>query len=250
MIVTDLDGTLLRSDKTISKNTLAVLGECRKAGIKVVYATGRGGSAEQKAPSDYFDGRISMNGAIAKIGNEIVYSRLIPYKTARPLLVACNERGLRITSEVSGMHYANFKVSDEWPDMTNFEIVVFSKHNMDAEKIYSIGLTTDDIKFIQEHMPPDLYMVMARDNFAQIMHRDATKAKAAAGLANIWGIGQSEIAAFGDDLNDIDMLKFAGISVAMENSLNEVKAAAQYVCGNCDDDGMANWIMANILAKN
>jgi len=62
MIVTDLDGTLLRTDKTISERTKDVLRQCRKCGIKVVYATGRGGSAEQRAPSELFDGRISMNG--------------------------------------------------------------------------------------------------------------------------------------------------------------------------------------------
>lgn len=47
MIVTDLDGTLLRTDKTISEYTNAILGRCRLTGIKVVYATGRGGSAEE-----------------------------------------------------------------------------------------------------------------------------------------------------------------------------------------------------------
>ena len=247
MIVTDLDGTLLRSDKTISENTLEVLNRCRKSGIKVVYATGRGGSAEQKAPAECFDARISMNGAIARIGNDIVYSRLISYKTARPLLVACDKRGLKITSEISGMHYSNFDVSAEWPDITNFEIVFFTKHSKDAEKIYSVGLTPEDVDFVKQHLPCDLHMVMARDNFLQIMHRDATKSKAASELARIWKIPHSQIAAFGDDLNDIDMLKSAGLSVAMENALDEVKAAADYICKSNDHDGLAEWITHNIF---
>ena len=62
MIVMDLDGTLLRSDKTISKYTACVLNKCRERGIKVVYATGRGGSAEKVAPAGLFDARIVMNG--------------------------------------------------------------------------------------------------------------------------------------------------------------------------------------------
>ena len=75
-----------------------------------------------------------------------------------------------------------------------------------------------------------------------VMHKDATKAKAIEELARIWGISQSEIVAFGDDLNDIDMLSYAGISVAMGNALDEVKAVADFICETCDNDGVAKWI--------
>ena len=104
MIVTDLDGTLLRTDKTISDRTKSVLSQCRKSGIIVVYATGRGVSAEQVAPTEFFDGKITMNGAMVKSGDTIVHDCLIPYQTARPILLACDKRGMKITSEISGMH--------------------------------------------------------------------------------------------------------------------------------------------------
>ncbi len=57
----------------------------------------------------------------------------------------------------------------------------------------------------------------------------------------------SEIAAFGDDLNDIDLLNSAGIGTAMDNALAETKAAAYYICGDCDNDGAAKWLKANVL---
>jgi predicted mannosyl-3-phosphoglycerate phosphatase (HAD superfamily) len=60
LIVTDLDGTLLRTDKTISDRTKSILSKCRESGIAVIYATGRGGSAEQVAPAELFDGRIRL----------------------------------------------------------------------------------------------------------------------------------------------------------------------------------------------
>ncbi len=247
MIVSDLDDTLLRTDKTISERTTNTLNECRKAGIKVVYATGRGGSAEQKAPAHLFDGRIIMNGAVARIGGDIVYSRLIPYLTARPLLLACHARGLKMSSEISGMHYSNFNITEEWSGMTNYVIVDFAEHDIDAEKLYSIHLTDEDINFIQKNLPDGLHLIMARDNFAQIMHRDATKAKAVAELARLWGVGQDEIAAFGDDLNDIDMLTYAGYGVAMENALDPVKTAAGFICPSNNADGLARWIEENVL---
>jgi hydroxymethylpyrimidine pyrophosphatase-like HAD family hydrolase len=66
-------------------------------------------------------------------------------------------------------------------------------------------------------------------------------------LAKIWNIEPSEIAAFGDDLNDIDLLRYAGYGVAMENALDEVKAVADYICDTNDNDGVAKWLEDNML---
>jgi len=247
MIVTDLDETLLKTDKSISENTKSVLISCREAGFKVVYATGRGGSAEHKISSDYFDGRIIFNGAIARINDEIVYNRVIPYQSARPLLIACNEYGLKTASQFNGMDYSNFNVTNEWSFIKDYKMVDFSKHTLDAEKIYMVVNNADDVKFIEKHLNNDIYLTVSKDNLGQVMHKDATKSKAIAALAQKWEINASEIIAFGDDLNDIDMLRFAGISVAMENALPEVKAIADYTCQNNNDDGVANWLLEYLL---
>lgn len=247
MIVTDLDGTLLRTDKTISEYTRTILKRCRSAGMKIVYATGRGGSAERITPPDLFDGKITMNGAIARAGETIVYNRLIPYLLARPLLLACHRRGLKTASELSGMHYSNFNVAQKWPVNANYEIVDFTVHDIDAEKLYAVVQTADDAAFIQSHLPEELYLTVSRDGLAQIMHRDATKSKAVAKLARYWDIRQNEILAFGDDLNDLDLLSYAGTGIAMENSLNPVKAIADDTCPSNDQDGVAEWLAQHVL---
>ena len=250
MIVTDLDGTLLRTDKTISEYTKTILCKCREAGVKLVYATGRGGSALWVAPSELFDGKITINGSVAKIGDDIVYSRLIPYQTARPVLLACDKQGIRMTSEADGMHYSNFAVSDFWPWLTNFQVVDFAQHEMDAGKLYSPAPTPEETAFIEQLLPEELWAVMTHDatgNLLSIMHKEATKAKAVAELARLWGISPSEIVAFGDELNDLDMLAYAGTGVAMGNGLDEVKAVADYVCGTNDNDGVARWLEENVL---
>ena len=145
MIATDLDGTLLRGDKTVSDYTKAVFARCRDAGIKLAYATARGSSAEHVTPTGLFDGKIIMNGSVARICDEVVYNRLIPYEIARPFLLACHERGMNITSEVSGMHYSNFVVSDVWPWITNFQITDFAQHEIDAEKLYTHNPSLEDM---------------------------------------------------------------------------------------------------------
>ena len=249
MIVSDLDGTLLRNDKTISDKTIETLKHCREANIKVVYATGRGGSAERAAPARHFDGRIVMNGAVAHVGDSVVYNCLIPYKIARPLLIACDRQGIKTASEVSGMHYSNFATSDEWPNITNYKITDFSKHDIDAEKLYMIVKNIDDQKFIEKNLPNGLYLTVSRDGLAQVMHKDATKSKAIIALAHFWGIDQSEIVAFGDDLNDLDMLSHAGIGVAMGNAVDELKVIADYICLSNEEDGVAEWIIKKEILK-
>ena len=53
--------------------------------------------------------------------------------------------------------------------------------------------------------------------------------------------------AFGDDFNDVDMLDYAGVSVAMGNAPDQVKLVADYICDTNNNDGMAKWIEENLL---
>lgn len=248
MLVTDLDGTFLRTDKTVSSRTKETFARCREAGIKTAYATARGSSAPAVAPPELFDGTITMNGALAKAGGEIIYSRLIPAGIARALLIACDKRGLKITSEYRDVHYTNFARPNDWTDVGyNWEITDLSRHDKDAEKIYTYDLTPDDRLFINRLLPDELYSVMSNDGILFIMHKDATKARAVAALATFWGIRPSEIVAFGDDLNDLDMLSFAGFGVAMRNGCAEAKRAADYICDANDNDGVAQWMEEHAL---
>ena len=249
MIVTDLDGTLLRSDLSISERTAAGLNKCRAAGIKIVYATGRGGSAENIVPAGLFAGRIINNGAVI-IADGVEYKRNINYLESRPFLLACDTRGFKVTSQLGAMHYTNFDVALVWPHIKNFKIVDFARHKLDAEKICMTVESQEEEAFIKQNLTDNMYLSISRDKLGMIMHKDATKSKALAELSRIWGIDKSEIAAFGDDLNDIDMLGYAGIGIAMGNALDEVKACAGYICDTNDNDGIAKWLEENILYKN
>jgi hydroxymethylpyrimidine pyrophosphatase-like HAD family hydrolase len=74
-----------------------------------------------------------------------------------------------------------------------------------------------------------------------------TKASGIKYIADYFSISLSEVAAFGDDYNDVDMLRECGAGVAMSNAIDECKAAADYICGDCDDDGVARWLEENVL---
>jgi Cof subfamily protein (haloacid dehalogenase superfamily) len=250
MIITDLDGTLLRSDKTISDYTKEVFAKCRSAGIKIVYATGRGLTAKRVAPAEMFDGRITLNGAVAKVKDEILYHRIMPRQFLHPFLAACELRGIKITMETGGAIYANFPDNYAMESCVNFRMVDFATHKTDAESVYSFDMSDEDFSFVTQLLPEEFHQFNTKVSagfLMQIMHKDASKSKAAAALANHWDIHPSEIAAFGDDVNDIDLLTFAGFGVAMGNANEKVKAAANHICENNDSDGMARWLAGNIL---
>ena len=224
MIVTDLDGTLLRENKTVSKFTKSALHRCRDAGIKTIFATGRGENSicgvERVVPAGLFDGYILNNGALAVAGDDIVYSRFVADDTIKPLLAVCEEMGLEHG---------------------------FSRHGMETGKFWTFGCTPEISTLIEARLDDDLHLKVARDGLGQIMHKGATKANAVAALARYWNIAQSEIVAFGDDLNDIDLLIYAGVGVAVANALDEVKAVADYICDTNENDGVAKWLEENVL---
>ena len=258
MVVTDLDGTLLRNDKSISELSLAVFRQCRKRGVKVVYATGRGNSAIALAPSEHFDGAVRMNGAMAFVindetlpktngvksldGETLIHSRLIPRKYVIDLLTAADKEGISIAAENSGVHYANFNAAEQWSWIRKDDVVDFRELNSDAEKMYAIVNSPRITELINKHLPDNLHLFVSRDNLAMIMHKEAAKSLAIAALAKHWHIEPDGIVAFGDDVNDIDMLKYCGIGVAMGNALDEVKAAADQICDTNENDGIAKWL--------
>ena len=245
LIVTDLDGTLLKEDKTISAYTKSVLIKCRERGIKIVFATGRGGTNDRIVPAELFDGRIKTNGAVAKIGDKVVYEKPAPYHIARPFLLACEKHGLKIALQRGDMTYSNFITSDVFSDIINYKLIDISTHSVDAEKIILYPVDRD---FVEKHCPKELYLTVSREGFIAVMDKEATKAKALAHLAGLWGIDKSQIAAFGDDYNDLDMLIYAGTGVAMGDALPDIKAAADFAALSNEEDGVAHWIEKNILS--
>jgi len=247
MVVTDLDGTFLRDDKSISDRTLAAFDRLREKGIKTVYATGRGLSAVEITSMRQFDGAVRNNGAIAFIGDELIYKRLLSADSVRDMLIACDKAGVRIVAECGDTHYSNFNIEElfTWP--MNYEIADFTEHSDDTEKLWAVVDTPKAIDVIKQNLNEVLYLYETRDGFALVMHNDATKSKAVAALAERWNIDKSEIVAFGDDANDTNLLEYCGIGVAMGNAIDEVKAVADQIYDTTENDGIAKWLEENLL---
>ncbi len=249
MIVTDLDDTFLRDDKTISERTIAAFRKCREKGIKTVYATGRGDSSVMLAPSALFDGFVRMNGATAHAGDKLIYDRLIPISEIRGLLTAADRAGLKIAAESDGRHYANFHVTDVWPYMEDYEIADFKSLDIETEKVYVLAESPEAIDLMERYLHGGLRLCVSRDGLAMVMHSEAMKSKAVAALAAYWDIDIAEVAAFGDDTNDIDLLRECGIGVAVANAVDAAKEAADHICDTNENDGVAKRLETHVCGS-
>lgn len=249
MIALDLDGTLLRNDKTISDYTISILRECRNRGIKTIFATVRGATTLFFDDTELFDGCLKNAGATAFDGDELIYRQDISIAKIRPLLLACTENNIKAGVQVVGeqMHYTNFDASAVWEYIDYFKIVDFADFNLNVVKFYALAHTAAEKEIIRRYLPDCARIFVCREDITFAFNKNAVKSEAAMALARRWNIKQNEVAAFGDDIVDIEFLQWAGVGVAVGNALGEVKEAANYICGTNENDGVAKWIEQYIL---
>jgi hydroxymethylpyrimidine pyrophosphatase-like HAD family hydrolase len=136
MVVTDLDETLLRTDKSISKYTIDVINRVRNQGIKIIFATGRGDSTKSLISYELFDGYVLMNGAKAYVNNRLIYDRMILADIFIPFLQELSNKNLRVAAEIEGIHYANFNVKEKWSYIDNFIVTDYLNISGSADKLY------------------------------------------------------------------------------------------------------------------
>ena len=252
MIVTDLDNTLLRSDKSISEYTIEVLKKCQARGIKVVFATARSTKSasrvlEQFAP----DGFIGYGGSLVSAGSEVIHRIDIPADISSRIIKECLAAP-EVTSVLAineSVALTNNREDLEIRDTAHYRYADFS---IDYGHRYpKISLTATDpaaVKKIAAHYPMCGMLRYAGEDLYKFANRDANKWNAIKVIAAHYNISTDAIAAFGDDAIDLEMLTNCGMGMAVSNAIAEVKAVAGYICGSNDEDGVAGWLEGYVLA--
>lgn len=249
MIVTDLDRTLLRTDKTISEYSISVFEHCRKNGIKIVFATARPiRTVTHFALAIKPDAVIYHNGAVIHHLDGSIEKISIPIEEVRKILsdITVLYPNARLSVEISDTLYANFDVSLFWNNTTAIQTDFSDLPDLPADKIIVGVSSLSEVEEIARLLPTHLYAEMAENKLALVMHRDATKLNAIRSVAERCGVDLSDVAAFGDDFNDIGMLRMCGNGVAVANAIDEAIAAADYICDTNDNDGVAKWIEKHV----
>ena len=268
LVVTDIDGTLLNSEKKITKAMHDGIHEMIDRGIKFVVATGRVFSAGKWPYVDLgIDGPlITCNGALIKDTGtgEIIYSRPLDLVLARKVSEICARHNVYfhyysetcIHSERYDFIMKQYaELSKVLPESKKVPTEVLAHYNdyLDrGEKLYKIGIYCDDgeasDRLIKEVMGIEgLACYKSLSNSFDVMAEGVSKADAIAQLNAYYNIPREETIASGDNENDIDMIKYAGLGVAMGNAIEAAKAVADYVTTTNDEDGLLKVIQEFIF---
>ena len=240
----DIDGTLV-SFKThrVPDSTLRALEMLREKGIRLFISTGRHELLIDNVDKSLFDGIVSLNGQCVRIGDEVIHTNAMPAEDARAAVRFVRERGIA----------------------TIFEGVDFIRINAVTERaragaaLINLQLPAPaDMDDLPEH--PILQLIFFADTVQEeailrevpaceatrwtpllcdIIPRGGGKHIGIGKVLDHYGFSREECMAFGDGDNDITMLRYAGIGVAMGNADATVKAAADYVTTGTDASGIA-----------
>lgn len=272
LLALDIDGTLVNSHDQLTPRVREALQAAVQAGIRLVLATGRRYSRALPLvePLGIEAPLVTASGALIK--NPLDHQTLYCAQFGRPLLC----RTLEVLDR-AGYHavvYADtFDAGFDYYcvslDVQSPELLDFFQLNAQCERLwpslmhdppegifsgFAIGTREEMLVLaaeLERQLPDELYVHVLRSPrykgfMCEICPGGVSKWSGIKRLARQWGIGDHEICAVGDDVNDIPMIRGAALGIAMGNALPEVKAAADRVAPTNDEDGLVHvveWLL-------
>jgi hypothetical protein len=277
LLAIDIDGTLVNSRDELTPATRDALIRAGRAGIQVVLATGRRYSRTLHLiePLGIAVPLVTASGALVKDPRDhrtlfcaefdagVLPSALQTIAAAGFEPVVCADTYhdgfdfYRAREEVAGAELAEYVRLNPgcgrlWPTLEHSPPAnVFAAFSM-GTKMQMLGLET----LLHERLPGKLSTHVLRSPkytgfMCEVAPHGVTKWSAICRLAHDWGYSDEEICAVGDDVNDIPMIRAAGLGIAMGNALPEVKAAADRIAPSHDEDGLVRvvqWLFDEVSA--
>ena len=224
VLLFDLDGTLLKSDKTISNNTLEVIQKCKQLNYFIGVSTSRSENNCIKIISEIKpEIIICSGGALIKYNNHYIYKAEFTVEETKNII--------NTVREICGY---NCEIT---VDTLDRKISVKISEQSHVNKITEIFKNYDVLRF-------------TGSDWYKFTLKNVTKENAILNICNVIDINIMDVIAFGDDLVDIGMLKVCGKGIAMGNSVNEVKSIADVIIDSNDNDGIAKYLTETLLCSN
>ncbi|SET14767.1 hypothetical protein SAMN05216389_10646 [Oceanobacillus limi] len=261
LIALDLDGTLLSDKKEISEKNKQILHQAMKQGHIVVIATGR----PHRASIQYYHElglktpMVNFNGALIHHPTDKKWDALhspMPKRTALAVVEACYELDVNnVLAEVR---------DDVFLDRYDQEIIDLFQHVGNEESPFTIGSLkshlTEDPTSLLIH-PKEDHITELRNhltdyhaefiehrkwgapwNIIEIVKKGMSKAVGLQKISQYYHIPKERIIAFGDEDNDLEMLEYAGVGVAMGNAIDELKSVANHETETNEQNGVGTFI--------
>lgn len=245
-IITDLDRTLLRTDKTISDYTYSVLKKCHDKGIILMAATAR----PERAILTYqnqigFKAITTLNGARILLPHGTIENGIAPFSAKSILQKVIRIPHVVLSLETGNGIFSNVPIA-EWNATVFNDFPALPTESI----IYKILLSSDENNIeqeVKEDLPSDTYMSVADSNLIQIMSTTATKWNGIKAMLKAIDTSQNDVVYFGDDNDDIEPIGKCGTGVAVANAIHKVLDVADFITESNDMDGVAKYINKNIL---
>lgn len=263
LIATDIDGTLLGPHEAVTQRTIEALRAAHQAGVEVVAATGRShwSAVPLIEPVGCIRWLLASNGATLfdLSAGKVVEQSLLDRTIVRALAAKLNTEfaGLGFSWENAEGVYQDeaFRAirSTAFPSrkIARRSPGVFEPGADDLAKMMVLHPTLADGEWLEAsrpHIPAELSFATSGLGFVEITSARADKAIALAALCDRLGIDQQQTIAFGDQVNDLGMLRWAGRGYAMANAHDEAVEAASHRAPHHHDDGVAH-IVEQLLAS-
>ncbi|WP_342463140.1 Cof-type HAD-IIB family hydrolase [Ureibacillus sp. FSL K6-8385] len=240
----DVDGTLYNSKKQLPPSAKEAIFKAKRNGYEVAIATGRAPFMIQPILKELeIDTFVTFNGQYVVYKNEVIFTDSVPKEDLSKILEFGSERNhpavfiddrkmiatapgnKKIEESLKSLRYPYPKINPHfYKDNVVYQTLIFMEEN--EETIYH--QTFSNVKFVRWH-----------PYSCDILPKNGSKARGIQKVLEKMDVPIENAIAFGDGLNDIEMLQAAGIGVAMGNAKEQVKEVADVVGGHVDDDGLA-----------
>ena len=267
LIILDVDGTLLNSNREITKRTVQTLRRVQQMGIKVALASGRPTYGilpiAQAIDLGVYEGYIiSYNGAqvMAARDGQVIFERRIDPQMVPYLEKKAQKMGLAMAyydgNEVVATDINNPHIKDEAKmngmSLRQDDSLSLNMDDWPAE-IMLVSDNEEALNDLEHHMQRHLNGVMdtihSNPYYLEVVGYQVGKSHAMSALVQKMGIGMDEVLAIGDGEADINMLQMAGTGVAMANATEGVRRCADFTTLSCDEDGAAAAIEKAIMQE-
>lgn len=256
LIALDLDGTLKNTNNEITLKTKDAIIQAQKLGIKVVLASGRPTPGLRHEATellfDQYEGYLlSFNGArvLDYKTKETLFEQTLTIEEAKKVYQRAKEFGLACMTYDEDIILTE-DIDDEYVcieatinDISKQQVASFDKVLKDP--IYKVLLTGKPVYIasivdaFKEPFGDSLSIYRSAPFFIEVMAQNIDKAQSLDYLVKKLGIKQEEVIAFGDGYNDLSMIEYAGVGVAMGNAVEGVKEKANIITLSNDEDGIA-----------
>lgn len=253
-VAVDMDGTFLTDNKTFDHELFGkILKKLQTNNIPFISATGNQLIRSHEYFEEFSSGidYVSENGAILEADGKVIKKTAIDYDIAQKLLHFIQTEYPEAIIMVSAEHHCYILKSMDKAMKDDIRIYYRKVKEIDkfndinpSDSILKVCLTADDelATIIQDRFNEkygDCIRGTSSGNMTiDLVHKGINKAKGVADMLKYYDIAQKDLIAFGDGENDIEMLKLAGLSYAMENGQNSVKKIANFIAPSNNDNGV------------